>query len=198
MKSFWNERYQQEIYSYGIHPNAFLASQLNETSETGYILLPCEGEGRNAVFAAKKGWKVDAFDYSESGFNKAQKLAKEYGVSIHYSVCDALEYDYGVDKYDVIAFIYAHFDESARIYVHRKAVEALKKGGKIILEAFQPEQLNNNSGGPKDLRLLYTKEQLKEDFHSLNILQCEYTTINLDEGPYHQGKAEVVRLIGIK
>jgi len=29
-------------------------------------------------------------------------------------------------------------------------ISELKPGGKIILEAFNPDQLQNNSGGPKD------------------------------------------------
>jgi hypothetical protein len=43
----------------------------------GSILFPAEGEGRNAVFAAKLGWAVSAFDISNEGKNKGIKLAKK-------------------------------------------------------------------------------------------------------------------------
>jgi hypothetical protein len=59
----WDERFSGEEYVYGIQPNAFLEEQL-PLLEPGTILFACEGEGRNAVFAASLGWNVSAFDGS--------------------------------------------------------------------------------------------------------------------------------------
>ena len=72
---FWNERYAQKEFVYGTQPNTFFKEQLDKL-DTGNILLPAEGEGRNAVFAASQGWDVLAFDISESGKKKAIQLAK--------------------------------------------------------------------------------------------------------------------------
>ena len=76
MKNFWNERYDQDAYCYGTNPNLFFSQSLEKFSP-GKILLPAEGEGRNAVFAAQKDWEVLAFDWSEAGQTKALKLAKK-------------------------------------------------------------------------------------------------------------------------
>ena len=76
MKDFWNQRYAEEEYAYGTEPNAFFKAQLDQRTP-GRLLLPAEGEGRNAVYAAKKGWEVVAFDQSDAGQKKALKLAKE-------------------------------------------------------------------------------------------------------------------------
>ena len=73
MKEFWNARYSQKEYVYGINPNQYFEQQLRKLKQ-GQILLPAEGEGRNAVFASEQGWEVDAFDISESGKGKALKL----------------------------------------------------------------------------------------------------------------------------
>jgi hypothetical protein len=54
MKEFWNQRYAEAAFAYGSEPNAFFAEQLSKL-EPGKLLLPAEGEGRNAVFAAKNG-----------------------------------------------------------------------------------------------------------------------------------------------
>lgn len=62
----WDRRYNQEEYVYGVAPNVFLKSLL-DTLPVGSILLPAEGEGRNAVYAAQLGWQVDATDLSEMG-----------------------------------------------------------------------------------------------------------------------------------
>jgi hypothetical protein len=61
MIDFWNARYSAAEYAYGTEPNAFFKAQLDQLTP-GRLLLPAEGEGRNAVYAAKKGWEVAAFE----------------------------------------------------------------------------------------------------------------------------------------
>ena len=76
MKDFWDSRYKETAFVYGEMPNVFFAEELKKI-EPGTIILPCEGEGRNAVFAAQLGWNVKAFDFSESGKQKAETLAQK-------------------------------------------------------------------------------------------------------------------------
>ncbi|WKK81454.2 methyltransferase domain-containing protein [Marivirga arenosa] len=197
MKEFWNERYAQDTFVYGTEPNEFLRDNLKKM-EAGKIILPCDGEGRNAVFAALLGWQVNAFDFSSSAKAKANKLAKEMNVSPHYETADIHEKEYPENSANVVALIYAHFPEELRKLAHQKAIKWLKPGGKIILEAFNPDQINNNSGGPKNVEMLYTKEILKEDFKDLNIELLEITETHLTEGKYHEGKADIIRLIATK
>ncbi len=75
-KEMWNKRYARTDFVYDTVPNEFFKQQLLKLTP-GKILLPAEGEGRNAVFAAKKGWKVDAFDSSIEALKKAEKWAKK-------------------------------------------------------------------------------------------------------------------------
>jgi len=74
----------------------------------------------------------------------------------------------------------------------------LKPGGKIIIEAFNPDQLQNNSGGPKELAMLYTENIIREDFEGMEIELIQTTQTTLNEGKYHEGKADVVRFVGVK
>lgn len=197
MSSFWNERYSQKEYVYGEEPNVFFAEQIDRL-QAGTIILPCEGEGRNAVFAASKGWEVNAFDTSVAGKSKALQLANRQNVRLGYTIEDAVKVAYPIYSADVVAFIYAHFPETIRKQIHRKAIGWLKLGGRIILEVFNPLQLQNTSGGPKDVSMLYTKEMLLEDFAELEIELLETTQIELKEGKYHDGKADVIRFVGVK
>ena len=87
MHSFWDSRYNTDQFVYGKEPNRFFASELDKLP-AGRLLLPGEGEGRNAVYAAKMGWEVDAFDQSRIGSEKALGFALEQGVHINYQVCD--------------------------------------------------------------------------------------------------------------
>jgi len=74
----------------------------------------------------------------------------------------------------------------------------LKVGGTVLLEAFNPEQIPRTSGGPKDITMLYTPEILMLDFADVDDIAISIETVHLDEGPLHQGKAEVIRMIAKK
>jgi len=197
MKEFWNDRYSAEDFVYGKEPNEFFKSEIDKLP-AGNLLLPSEGEGRNAVYAAKLSWTVDAFDQSEKGKEKCEALAKENNVTVNYTIADAVEIQLEEDKYDMIAFIFAHYPPSIRKQVHQKCIKALKPGGLLLLEAFNPLQLNNQSGGPKDIDMLYTAELLKSDFGDLNVRLLEELSTVLSEGKHHSGKGDVVRMLATK
>jgi 2-polyprenyl-3-methyl-5-hydroxy-6-metoxy-1,4-benzoquinol methylase len=88
MKEFWDKRYAETGFAYGALPNEFLKEQLQNFS-AGKILFVCEGEGRNAVYAAKQNWNVEAFDLSAEGKKKALQLAEQNNVAINYQVQEA-------------------------------------------------------------------------------------------------------------
>lgn len=197
MNSFWNERYSENKFVYGEAPNVFFAESLSALKPST-IILPCDGEGRNAVHAASKGWETLAFDLSEAGKTKADHLALKYGVLIDFQIKDAATASYPNDSADVVAIIYAHLSPEVRKQLHRNVFNWLKPGGKVILESFCPKQLNNSSGGPKDIEMLYTKEILLEDFKHFSIDYLEYEHIQLSEGEFHKGPADVIRMIATK
>jgi len=195
--SFWNERYSQKDFVYGESSNIFFAETL-EKLKPGKIILPCDGEGRNAVHAAREGWEVKAFDLSDAGKLKADHLELKYGVEIDFQIMDALLASYPENSVDVVALIYTHLPPMVRVRLHQNIIKWLKPGGKVILETFCPEQLKNNSGGPKDINMLYTKELLTEDFKKLSIESLDYEKIELNEGKFHEGPADVIRMIATK
>jgi 2-polyprenyl-3-methyl-5-hydroxy-6-metoxy-1,4-benzoquinol methylase len=198
MKSIWNQRFSESDYAYGREPNQFLKEVLQNIN-SGKILFPAEGEGRNAVFAASLGWEVDALDFCEAGKVKAEKLACEQNVKVNYWLEDLFDYIPKPNYYDVIALIYMHLDDKdLQSNMHKKAIKALKPGGKIIIEAFEKEQIKYNSGGPKNEELLFSLEDIVDDFIDIDFEFLSKETIILNEGKYHRGIASVVRFIGLK
>lgn len=199
---FWNERFGSAEYIYGKEPNAYLKTSLKNLTP-GKILFPAEGEGRNAVYAAGIGWETHAFDPSVSGQKKALQLAEWNKVKIDYHLADVEEVEYPAENFDAIVLIYAHFHKDLRREYHRKLSQYLKKGGYIILEAFstlhQKNQKNNpRAGGPKSLDMLYSLEEIKQDFPSFSFLESLETAVELKEGNYHLGQAHVVRILAQK
>jgi len=197
LKEFWDERYAEKKLAYGEQPNAFVKEYL-EGKTPGAILFPAEGQGRNAIFAAKKGWKVDAFDYSSIAMERAQSLAKQAGVSINYSVQDMLEYEPPEHKYDVIFLVYVHLKPEWRSKFYPKLLKALKPNGILVMEAFTKTQLayQHLSGGPANEMLLYTADIVRNDFRNLEEVYLEEMKTELNEGKYHIGPAHIIRYIG--
>ncbi len=194
MKTFWDQRYDTPAYIYGKDANGFFAETLGEINP-GLVLLPAEGEGRNAVFAAGLGWKVHAFDNSSVARNKALNLAAEKKINILYALTNIQDFDPGQFKYDAIGLVYTHFPIEIRHNFFRQIQNCLSPGGKIILEGFHKKQIHLSTGGPKDLSMLFSIEELQNDFDQLHIEQLTAETIDLDEGGGHIGTAEIVRLI---
>lgn len=197
MKEMWDKRYNQAEYVYGEEPNEFLKEQL-EKIPAGLLLLPCEGEGRNAVYAVSQNWQVFAFDSSISAQEKALKLAKKRNVDFDFAVNDALDIEYPENHFDVAALVFAHFPPNIRTAIHQRILKWVKPGGRIILEGFSPAQLNCTSGGPQNVALLYDKAIIENDFKGMEFLHLETTRVDLNEGAFHKGPAEVIRFVGIK
>ena len=194
---FWDERYSSSEFVYGSEPNEFFKEQIQKLVP-GKLLMIGEGEGRNAVFAAKQGWEVDAVDFSLVAKEKAIKLAKNNGVSINYDVSELSKYKFKQNYYDAAANIYLHLNRTLRKTIYSNCIFSLKTGGIIILEVFDKDQLGRNSGGPQNLEMLYSIDELKEDFQTTQIKLLEKKIITLGEGNHHKGEAAVVRMIAIK
>jgi len=196
---FWNARYAKTRFVYGTKPNEWLVSCLAKL-ESGSLLLPAEGEGRNAVYASKFGWKVDAIDFSESAKAKALQLAKAEKVSLFsYEIGDLSTFVFKREFYEAVGLVYVHIPSEWRKVFHQKIEQSLKLGGRIILEAFDKSQLGNNSGGPKNIDQLYDLAEIMQDFESIDWLHSEHNgSHKLKEGDGHNGNASIIRLFGVK
>lgn len=196
MKEFWEERYGAEEYIYGTEPNAWFR-QFIENREPGILLLPAEGEGRNAVFAARNGWQVEAFDLTTRGQQKALKLAAKHQVAIHYQTGDALSINYPENHFDAVAVFFLHLPDHQRKAVMQRLIGFLKPGGVLVMECFSKNHFGNPSG-PKSLDLLYDKEVLAAELETLQQEVLEETRYTINEGDHHQGVAVVIRVLAVK
>lgn len=203
MKDFWDNRYAEKVYAYGKEPNRYFKESLERYEIIGNILLPAEGEGRNAVFAANKGLEVTAFDISQEGRKKALELADEHDVSLRYTLGSLDEQEFERGQFDAIGLIFAHFPPDKLSEYHQELVKLLKRGGLIILEGFSKnhlahQEVNPHAGGPKNVDMLFSVEMIQTDFVGLEVLELEEKEVMLNEGPFHQGRSSVVRFVGRK
>lgn len=199
---FWDERYAGADYAYGERPNDFLASLASRFLKGERALVPGDGEGRNGVFLAERGLDVTTLDLSPAGVAKAQALTAARGVALDARVADVLTWDWPLAAYDWIALLFLHLPEAGRRSLHASAVAALKPGGRVVLEAFTPAQLDRQRegarGGPREVGLLYPPEDVRADFAALDIELLEEAEEQMDSGALHVGRGALVRLVARK
>lgn len=196
---FWDRRYSTDDFLYGELPNEFLAEMVTLLVPNGSVFVPGDGEGRNGVWLARRGFYVTTVDSSVQGVEKARSLASRHGVRLLQTVVDLYTWEYPKSTFDAAVLIYLHLPESIRLRVHQQIASSLKPGGIVIVECFHPQQLNRNSGGPKDISMLYDCDLLRSDFKDLLTPHFEYEgNVLLAEGAGHSGLGYVSRWVGRK
>jgi hypothetical protein len=129
------------------------------------------------------------------GLAKAASLARQRGVALQTITADVAAWDWPKARFDLIAWIFMHLPPEDRARATQGAVAALAPGGLLVLECFTPAQEGRRSGGPKLRELLWSRTIVEECFAGLEVLELLEGTVLLDEGPRHQGHAEVVRAL---
>lgn len=192
-QEFWNSKFSRDGYLYGTKANEFIASKIDLFTKKTKVLCLGEGEGRNAIFFAKNDFVVTAMDASDIGLSKIHKRSIEEDLKIETICLDLNEWKAN-EKFDVIIASYLHMYKNEREKLFEKIEESLDSNAYFIGEFFSTKQINYNSGGPKDLDLLYTIEDFLSHFKNCKKDITE-EIVTLDEGKGHQGEACVIRVV---
>jgi len=192
----WNEKYGSKEYLFGTEPNKFLASQADKLSKEMRCLDVGGGEGRNAVWLAEQGLIVLSIDQSDVALKKARELADQRGVTIGTLPVDIFKWMWPREGFDVMVSMHVHFNPVQRPLVNKMMFDALAPGGLVIFEAFHPDQVENDTGGPSDVSFLVSAEMLKEDFPDGEFEVLEEVTVQLPDRPHKpEGPAVVTQAV---
>lgn len=116
----YDERYNKAEYYWGLAPNqlCYEIMRLKPPTKPYKVLDIGCGEGKDAVFLARNGYNVTAFDLSEQGLSKARVLANNCGVKIDFFKADVRDYRLEKD-YDII------FSSGVFHYIHNGVREEI-------------------------------------------------------------------------
>ena len=195
----WEARFNMVEYLFGERPNAYLASKAGMLGKAGRALSVADGEGRNSVWLAEQGMRVDAFDFSPTAVAKAQRLAATRGVHVEFNVCDTFSWNWTPSTYDVVAAIFIQFltpAERAKLFPLMR--QTLKPGGLLILQGYRPEQLEYRTGGPPEREHLYTEAMVRELLSDMDILELRCYDEHVDEGKGHAGLSALMGVVARK
>ena len=192
----WNRRYAGDDFLFGTEPNAWLREHAGTLPTAGHILSVADGEGRNSVWLARRGFQIDAFDVATRAVEKAKAFAQRQGVSVNFAVADVDAFAWPEAGYDGVAAIFVQFaDPDARARLFERIVRSLKPGGVLVLQGYTPKQLDYRTGGPPILSHLYTRELLESAFADLSIIELREYEAEVREGQGHNGPSALIGLV---
>jgi len=194
----WNQRFATDEYVFGQAPNAYLRSQAAHL-QAGSALAVADGEGRNGVWLAEQGLKVDAFDFSENAIQKARLLALQRSQSVNWHCCDWQSFDWRVSRYDNVVGIFFQFAAPQdRTALFAKMDKSLKPGGTLIIQGYTAAQLKFNTGGPGKLDHMYDEAMMREAFVNYDIIDVRTYEAEIDEGTAHKGMSGLLGMTARK
>jgi len=199
LNNMWDERYAGEEFLFGTRPNAFLLSQQAMLKPGARCLAVADGEGRNGVWLAEQGLHVLSVDSSAVAQNKARALAQQRGVNVDFELADLLQWDWGVNRFDVVVAIFIQFappEQREQMFANIK--RCLKPGGLLLLQGYTPRQLEYKTGGPPVAENLYTEPMLRSAFSDMEIVHLREHDDIIREGAGHSGMSALIDLVAKK
>jgi SAM-dependent methyltransferase len=155
----WDERYAASELVWSIGPNQFVEAECADLPP-GRALDLAAGEGRNAIWLARRGWDVTAVDFSQVALDKGRTLAGE--VDVEWVCTDATTWT-RTDSYDLVVIAYLQLPAAERREAVRRGFAALRSAGTFLLVGHDTTNLTEGTGGPQDASVLLTAEDVLDD-----------------------------------
>jgi SAM-dependent methyltransferase len=155
----WNERYRTSELMWSAGPNQFVEAELADLTPARAVDLAA-GEGRNAIWLARRGWQVTAVDFSQVALDKGREIAGD--LPIAWVCADATTWREDA-SYDLGVLAYLQLRAAERRAAHRNAFAALRTGGTLLVVAHDSTNLAEGTGGPQDPDVLLTAEDVLAD-----------------------------------
>lgn len=151
----WDERYAGTELVWSAGPNVFV-EEICAGLEPGSALDLAAGEGRNSVWLAERGWDVTAVDFSAVGLAKAERMARERGVSIRTEVADLTEFEPEAGAHSLVLVVYLHLGARELPAILDRAARAVAPGGRLVVIGHDLDNLGRGTGGPQVAEVLTT------------------------------------------
>lgn len=168
----WDERYAGTELVWSAEPNRFVEQQTAGLAP-GRALDLAAGEGRNAIWLAKHGWRVTGVDFSAAALAKAKLLSDAQDVAVDWVTADLVAWEPEAAAYDLALIAYLHLPADEMTAVLAKAAAALAPGGTFLLIGHDVTNLTEGVGGPQDPAILHSPDKVAAALGDLTIEVAE-------------------------
>jgi SAM-dependent methyltransferase len=168
-EAFWDARYSSAHALWSGKPNRHLVTEA-EGLAPGTALDAGAGEGADAIWLARRGWRVTAADISgvalERAAGHAAKEGEDVAARIQWLREDLLWYQPPRRAYDLVTAQYLHLPEDGRRMLFARLAAAVADGGTLLIVGHHPLDLETRVPRPRLPELFFTGDDLAKDLGS--------------------------------
>ncbi len=164
-ESFWDERYRQHAQHGKVwsgQPNPQLVAEASDLAP-GSALDVGAGEGADAVWLARHGWRVTAVDISSVALALAAAAVQDdpgTSARITWKHQDLTASPPPAGTFDLVSAQYLHLPAPQRDGVYSRLAASVAPGGTLLIVGHHPSDLETSVRRPSAPGLLFTAEQL--------------------------------------
>ena len=172
---YWDAKYETDEYVYTKLVNRFV-KEYCEPLTPGTAIDVAGGEGRNTVWLAQQGWRVENIDFSQKALDKCLAFAEEEGVSgfVDTNCASALEFEPNETPVDLAVIAYLQIPQVDLARAVKRVASHVKPGGHLMGVWHSRDNLEHSFGGPRDPEVLPNPELITEYLagEGFEILDC--------------------------
>lgn len=176
----WDRRYAATESMWSAEANEFVVHYLSDLP-AGSMLDIAGGEGRNALWFARRGWDVENIDFSQVALNKFLARAQVEGLSARCTatcVDAAQEPRYALSPADLAIMVYLQIPATDLRNAIVSAVQQLSPGGTFFGVWHARENLADGFGGPQSAEVLPTQDELRSAAEKAGLREIFITLAN--------------------
>jgi SAM-dependent methyltransferase len=162
-EAFWDDRYRTRTALWSGNPNPHLVAEADGLTP-GTALDVGAGEGADAIWLARRGWRVTAVDLSAVALERAAAHAAEAGAGIAEQISwlheDIISWDPGPGRYDLVSAQYMHLPAELRRGLFDRLAEAVATGGVLLIVGHHPSDLQTTIPRPPMPELFFTADDV--------------------------------------
>jgi len=164
--AFWDARYSSAHALWSGNPNRHLVTEADGLA-AGTALDAGAGEGADAIWLARRGWRVTAVDISGVALERAAAHAAAAGDDvarlIEWQREDLLEWKPPERAYDLVNAQYLHLPRAFRRTLFTRLAAAVRDGGTLLIVGHHPADLETTLQRPNHPELLFTGDELASE-----------------------------------
>ncbi|MBY7142482.1 class I SAM-dependent methyltransferase [Virgibacillus sp. NKC19-3] len=194
-KEHWDNSFADTDFVYGEKENAFIHDMSGIIPDHSKVGCFAEGEGRNAVYLAKLGHDVTAYDQSTIGLEKTKVLASQNNVDVETVEVDITKDKIPENQFDAAIMVFGHVPKKDQSLVVKNMIDSVKPGGYVMFEVYSENQLEYKTGGPQSFDMLYNPAEILDWIKYHKCIHFYYGEVNRIEGKRHIGNGHVIQVV---
>lgn len=162
----WDDRYRATDRLWSAEPNVFVADRLADRAP-GVGLDLASGEGRNAIWLAKRGWEMTAVDFSSVAIERGRAHSGE----VEFIVADVLTWR--PDRsFDLVLVAYLQLLMVDFESLIRRAATWLRPRGELFMVGHDRTNIEHGVGGPQYPEVLWDVDEIVPWLGGLEVVEA--------------------------